>query len=212
MLFETNTFLLYLAAAATLVAAPGPGQALVTAKTLAYGVRAGVLTSVGLNVGTLLHAVAAALGLSALLASSELAFTVVKFAGAAYLIVLGVRGLAARASPDSGAAATTSTPGSRSLFSQALLTGILNPKVALFFVAFLPQFVDPRRGLVFLQFFILGAILAIMGVVGDSMVAVVVSAVRRGLERTSAFALWRERVMGAVLVGLGLRLAFVTRK
>jgi len=211
MLFETNTLLLYFAAAAALVAAPGPGQALVTARTLAYGVRAGILTSIGLNLGTLLHAVAAALGLSALLASSEVAFTVVKFAGAAYLIVLGVRGLLARPSTMSGTAAA-STPGSKSLLAHALMTGILNPKVALFFVAFLPQFVDPRRGLVFLQFFVLGAILAVMGVIGDSLVAVLVSALRHGLRRTSAFALWRERVMGGVLLGLGLRLAFVTRK
>src|SRR5262245_55983469 len=211
MLFEPRTLLLYLAAAIALIAAPGPGQALVTARTLAHGVRAGIVTSCGLNTGTLVHAVAASLGLSALLASSEIAFTVVKFAGAAYLIVLGVRGL--RAGPaDVSSGSVDAAPKPRSLFAHALMTGILNPKVAIFFVAFLPQFVDPRRGLVFLQFFVLGAILATLGVLGDSLVAVMVGAVRDRLRSTSAFAAWRERVMGGVLLALGLRLAFASRR
>ena len=160
-LFDAATFGTYLAAAAALVATPGPGQALVMARTLQGGVRAGLLTSVGLNVGTVVHTVAAALGLSALLLASATAFTVVKLVGAVYLVVLGAgmiartferRALAAADQPSPG---SSPLPGPR-LFAHGMVTGVLNPKVALFFLAFLPQFVRPERGGVFVQFAVWG--------------------------------------------------------
>jgi len=212
VLFDAATFGTYLAAAAALVAAPGPGQALVMARTLQGGLRAGLLTSVGLNLGTLVHTVAAALGLSALLLASATAFTAVKLVGALYLVVLGVRMIAstlrarAEAAPERPAAAAPRIESRRLLF-HGLLTGVLNPKVALFFLAFLPQFVRPERGGVFVQFAVLGLVLATLGVMGDSIVAVI--AARTG--RRMATGVWRERVTGSVLVALGVRLALVRR-
>ena len=211
-LFDAATFGTYLAAAAALVAAPGPGQALVMARTLQGGLRAGLLTSVGLNLGTVAHTVAAALGLSALLLASATAFTVVKLIGAVYLVFLGTRMLLAtfRERPAVGserpAAEAPRIERSRLLLHGAL-TGVLNPKVALFFLAFLPQFVRPERGAVFAQFAVLGLVLATLGVMGDSLVAVV--AARTG--RRVAAGVWRERMTGGVLVALGVRLALVRR-
>jgi len=211
-LFDAATFGTYLATAAALVAAPGPGQALVMARTLQGGVRAGLLTSVGLNLGTLAHTVAAALGLSALLLASATAFTVVKLVGAVYLVLLGTRMVAGTlgarpvAAPDRATAETPRVQSAR-LLAHGALTGLLNPKVAVFFLAFLPQFVRPERGGVFVQFLVLGLVLATLGVIGDSLVAVV--AARTG--RRVAAGAWRERITGSVLVALGVRLALVRR-
>ena len=211
-LFDATTFGTYLSAAGALIVAPGPGQALVVARTVQGGTRAGLLTSIGLNLGTLGHTVAAALGLSALLLASATAFTVVKLVGAVYLVVLGTRMLAGTfgsrpvAPPVSGDAAGPKLPSSR-LLAHGAVTGLLNPKVAVFFLAFLPQFVRPERGGVLIQFATLGVVLATLGVLGDSLVAVVAGRTRRRMA-TSA---WRERITGSLLLALGVRLAFVRR-
>jgi len=211
-LFDAATFGTYLAAAAALVAAPGPGQALVMARTVQGGLRAGLFTSVGLNIGTLGHTVAAALGLSALLLASATAFTVVKLVGAVYLAVLGTRLLVgtfrarAVAAPASARPDGPPVPGTR-LLAHGVLTGLLNPKVAVFFLAFLPQFVRPERGAVLVQFAVLGAALATLGVMGDSLVAVIAAGTRRKM----ATGVLRERITGGVLIALGVRLAFIRR-
>src|SRR5215468_8069869 len=211
-LFDATTFGTYLAAAAALVAAPGPGQALVMARTLQGDLRAGLLTSIGLNLGTVVHTVVAALGLSALLLASATAFTVVKLVGSVYLLVLGARMIARTLGARRESAPEASEPMAPRIQSSRLLlhgvvTGVLNPKVALFFLAFLPQFVRPERGGVFAQFMVLGLALATMGVMGDSIVALIASRTRRRM----AAGLWRERLTGGVLVALGVRLAFVRR-
>ena len=200
-----------------LIAAPGPGQALVMARTLQGGARAGLLTSLGLNDGTLTHTVAAALGLSAVLMASVTAFTVVKMLGAVYLLFLGGSMLwkSVRA-PSPGMAAPRPGPNGNGpppthLFPHAVVTGILNPKVALFFFAFLPQFVRPERGYPFVQFAVLGCSLAGLGVVGDSLVAVLTARAHTRVLAGSRGSVWRERIVGTVLVALGLRLAFVSR-
>jgi len=211
-LFDAATFGTYLAAAAALVAAPGPGQALVMARTVQGGLRAGLFTSVGLNIGTLGHTLAAALGLSALLYASATAFTVVKLVGAVYLAVLGARlfmgTLRSRgeATPAGAAPDAPRVPGTR-LLAHGVLTGLLNPKVAVFFLAFLPQFVHPERGAVLVQFAVLGVALALLGVTGDSLVAVIAARTRRRM----AAGAWRERITGGVLIALGVRLAFIRR-
>ena len=211
-LFDAATFGTYVGAAAALVAAPGPGQALVMARTLQGGVRAGLLTSVGLNLGTVVHTIAAALGLSALLLASATAFTVVKLVGAVYLVVLGARMIAGTFGRRPQTAAALPSPESSRLpdsrlLAHGMLTGVLNPKVAVFFLAFLPQFVRPERGGVFVQFAVLGLVLATLGVIGDSIVALIAG--RTG--RRMAAGAWRERLTGSVLVALGVRLALVRR-
>lgn len=226
MPFDAATLITYCAACVLLIISPGPGQALIIARTVEGGTRAGVTTAVGLQIGTLVHTLAAALGLSAILATSATAFTVVKYAGAVYLIVLGVLTLrkAGRAPATGGAPPQARAPEEESsgarvnpatrdkrLLLHATITGILNPKVALFFLAFLPQFVHPERGMVLLQFATLGVILSILGVIGDSLVAVAAGHLSGRMLSNQRLAAWRERVTGAVLVAIGLRLAFIAR-
>ena len=215
-LFDATTIGADLAVAVALIAAPGPGQALVMARTLQGGARAGLLTSLGLNLGTLTHTVAAALGLSAVLMASATAFTVVKLLGAVYLLFLGGSMLWKSFRDRSAPAGAEPRPNANGrppvhLFLHAVVTGILNPKVALFFFAFLPQFVRPERGYPFVQFAVLGCILAGFGVVGDSLVAVLTARAHSRVLAGSRGSVWRERIVGTVLVALGLRLAFVSR-
>ncbi len=230
MPFDAATLVAYCFACILLIASPGPGQALVIARTVESDARAGITTAVGLQIGTLVHTVAAALGLSAILATSATAFTVVKYVGAAYLIVLGIltlraaqrtaaRESASAASAPTSASGATSTsvstsasaPRDRRLLMHAVVTGILNPKVALFFLAFLPQFVHPERGMVLVQFLALGAILSILGVIGDSLVALAAGRLSGRLLANPRLAAWRERATAIVLIAIGLRLAFVAR-
>ena len=215
-LFDASTIGAYLAVAVALIAAPGPGHVLVMARTLQGGARAGLLTSLGLNLGTLTHTVAAALGLSAVLMASATAFTVVKLLGAVYLLFLGGSMLWKSFRDRSAPAGAEPRPNANGrppvhLFLHAVVTGILNPKVALFFFAFLPQFVRPERGYPFVQFAVLGCILAGFGVVGDSLVAVLTARAHSRVLAGSRGSVWRERIVGTVLVALGLRLAFVSR-
>jgi len=210
-LFDSSTLLTFSLAAAALVAAPGPGQALVLTRTFQGGTRAGVWTALGLEIGTAVHTLAAALGLSAILATSAAAFGVVKYLGAGYLIFLGTRALRIRGwNPQDETAPKEPTPTAH-LLMQATLTGILNPKVAVFFLAFLPQFVDPARGYPFLQFVLLGFSFAILGFLGDSLVATLAGRARGRLLGGSLWARWRERLTGGILIGLGIRLAFTSR-
>jgi threonine/homoserine/homoserine lactone efflux protein len=210
--FDPSALLTYALAAAALVIAPGPGQALVLTRTLQGGTRDGVLTALGLEIGTLIHIAAAALGLSAVLTTSATAFNVVKYVGAGYLVLLGVSALrrAGVREAASGATAVAAAGGPRLLF-HAAVTGTLNPKVALFFLAFLPQFVDPRRGGVLGQFLVLGLIFAALGLLGDSLLAVAVGRARHRVLDTPLWTRWRERFTGLVLMGLGIRLAFLRR-
>ncbi|MBA3832187.1 MAG: LysE family translocator [Chthoniobacterales bacterium] len=191
---------------------PGPGQMLVLARTASDGQTQGIATSLGLELGTLGHTVAATVGLSALLATSSLAFAVVKYLGAIYLVYLGIR--AFRTRPTSRVPDGNTVANRHSFIRcviQAMATGLLNPKVAIFFLAFLPQFVHPLRGHVALQFLILGLTLASIGFAFDSALAITVAHLGRSLLEKPAFLRWRQRVAGAVLVGLGTKLAFSQR-
>lgn len=211
-LFDTSTLLAFGLATAALIAAPGPGQALVLTRTLQGGTRWGLLTVFGLQIGTAVHTLAAALGLSAILATSATAFAVVKYLGAGYLLVLGVRALLSSARTAVPGAEPESKPADRHLLVHATVTGILNPKVAIFFLAFLPQFVNPARGHTFLQFVILGLTFAVLGVLGDGSLALVAGRARGRLLAGSRWAQWRERVTGTILIGLGIRLALHSRR
>jgi threonine/homoserine/homoserine lactone efflux protein len=133
----------------------------------------------------------------------------VKFVGAFYLIFLGIRFLLAK-KPVAEAAKREAKSDWR-VFAQAIATGVLNPKVALFFLAFLPQFVRPERGAVVLQFLILGSILALFGFIGDSLVALTTGYFGDWLDRNPSFQQWRQRVTGMLLIGIGARLALVHR-
>ena len=207
-LFDLQTLLSFLAAAVVLVILPGPGTAWIVAQAFAGGVRRGLLAGLGLEVATLLHALAAGLGLSALLATSALAYEVVKYLGGAYLVWLGIkawRGGEQAASPDAPVPETSG----RRVFLRSVLTGVLNPKVALFFLAFLPQFVHPERGWVWLQFIVLGALLAVVGFCNDIVLSLAVGRFRRRI--AGGGGRWMQRVTGGLFIGLGLRLATQSR-
>lgn len=202
-LFDVQTLIAYLAAAVVLVLMPGPGTAWIAANAAGGGMRRGVHAGLGLETATLLHAVAAGLGLSALLATSALAFEVIKYCGAAYLIWLGIKAWRSGGNvSDSREAVPVSA---RSVYLRSVLTGLLNPKVALFFLAFLPQFVRPERGMVWLQFLILGALLAAIGFANDLFLSFAVG--RFGRRFRGGVGRWRQRLTGTVFIALGLRLA-----
>jgi threonine/homoserine/homoserine lactone efflux protein len=159
---STSTLAAFAAAAFVLIAVPGPNMIYLVARSLSEGRRAGLLSALGIETGTVVHTAAAAVGLSALLASSATAFAVVKYAGAAYLVYLGLRALLAR---DDGSERSAEAPPpvrGRHVYRQALLTQVLNPKVAIFFLAFLPQFIDPDRPAA-TQILVFGAVLVMMG-------------------------------------------------
>lgn len=207
----TQTILLFLAAALPLCLTPGPGMLYVLSRAAAQGRAAGIVSALSLSVGTLIHVAALALGLSALLERVPLAYDVLRFGGAAYLIYLGVRMLRSSASGEEGTMAAQ--PASlRRIFLQGALTGTLNPKVALFLLAFLPQFVDPARGTPALQIVVLGVLFELMG--GSVNLAVGASAGLAGnlLRAGSRSERWLQRISAMVFIGLGLRLALPDRR
>jgi len=209
-MFDASTLAAYLVAAAVLVFIPGPGTAWIVAQSAAGGTARGVQAAFGLETATLIHALAAGLGLSALLATSALAFEVLKYAGAAYLIWLGIK--AWRGAPAAAAQTQAAPPlpvSARQVYLRSVMTGVLNPKVALFFLAFLPQFVHPERGMVWLQFLVLGALLSLIGMCNSLMLSVAVG--RFGRRFAGGGGRWKERLTGSVFIALGLRLAVQQR-
>jgi threonine/homoserine/homoserine lactone efflux protein len=193
--------LLFVLASLALVATPGPNVLYVLARSMAQGRAAGLASVAGVSTGNLVHAVAAAAGLSAVLASSALAFAVVKYLGAAYLISLGLRKLLTVPAPAS-VAFRPESPGS--IYRQGVFIGVLNPKVALFFLSFLPQFVDPRHGSPTLQFLMYGIAFVLLAALGDSLWAVGSGHLGGWIQRRGAFQRHERYVTGGVYCALGL--------
>lgn len=199
---DATTFLLFAAASLAFLAIPGPSVFYIVTRSLAQGRRAGLASMLGVQGGGLVHVVAAAFGVSALIASSAAAFTVVKYAGAAYLVFLGVKKLLSRGEQE--LEPTPRGPASSSrLFWQGVVVNVLNPKTALFFLAFLPQFVDPSAP-VAPQMLVLGTMLVGIGVLSDGTYALVAAGLGRRLRETVAARRMLDRVSGAVFIGLGV--------
>ncbi|MFH0994086.1 MAG: LysE family translocator [Pseudomonadota bacterium] len=203
-MFNPTSFNLFLVTCSILVITPGPDTLYVLARSLGQGRRAGIISAIGICSGFLVHTAAAAIGLSAILMTSALAFTVVKYAGACYLIYLSIRTLTSRITALE-VPMLTATAYQR-LFAQGFLTNVLNPKVALFFLAFIPQFVDPTRSSVSSQVLIYGLIDMGMCLVWLSGIAVIAGSARQWLVRQRAF--WRAQrwFTGGILLFLGIRL------
>src|ERR1700735_467748 len=194
-------------AAILLLLTPGPAVLYIVARSVEQGRIAGLASVCGITTGTLVHVLAAALGLSALLASSALAFAVVKYAGAGYLIYIGARRILSR--PDTPAAQIELPPRSLGrLYRDGFVVNLLNPKTALFFLAFLPQFVDPSRGAVALQIAFLGVMFAGMGFLSDSAYALAAGTAGQWVKRNSHYLRWERYVTGTVFIGLGVTAAF----
>ena len=205
MIPEPHTLALFAAAALVLVVVPGPAVLYVVAQSIDHGRTAGVMSVLGIQAGALVHILAAVLGLSSLLVSSAVAFDAVKYAGAAYLVVLGVRKLLVRGRP-----AEVAAPCSRSLrrlFTQGVVVNLLNPKTALFFFAFLPQFVDPRAGHAAVQMLVLGLLFLGIATASDGSYALVAGTAGRRLRGSGAYGGAERWISGAVFIGLGLATA-----
>lgn len=207
-MFDAHRLLLFLAAALLLAITPGPGIFYVLARSLAGGKREGILSSLGTFVGGLFHVFAAALGLSAVLAASAVAFHTVKYAGAAYLVWLGIRMISTR-----NAEMTVEAAGpSKGAFRQGILTEVLNPKTALFFLSFIPQFVAPGHGHLFFQFALLGSISVGFNTAADLVVVGMASPLERKLKNSIRFRRRQRTVSGIGMIGLGAYLALADSK
>jgi len=202
---DPGDLLIFMTAALLLLVTPGPAVLYIVTRTVHEGRRAGLASTLGLAVGGLGHVLAAAAGLSALLVASSLAFSVVKYLGAAYLVYLGIRTLLTRGSAASAAPARR--PDLRRAFRDGNIVNLLNPKAALFFLAFLPQFVSPERGAVAPQIVLLGSIFILMGMVTDTAYALSAGAVGRALRDRPAIGRAQRYFTGAVYIGLGLAAA-----
>jgi threonine/homoserine/homoserine lactone efflux protein len=208
---------LFAAAALAVNLTPGPDMLFVIGSGATRGRRAGVLAALGVGAGCMLHITLAAVGLSALLAASALAFGVVKWAGAAYLVWVGLSMWRRRR--EAPAAASSAQPVVGNVFWQGALTNALNPKVALFFLAFLPQFIDPGASGQALAFVVLGLVFNIGGTLVNIVVALLAAWISArlaaranfGTSGPSAWGTWLQRAVGALFVGLGLKLAFSSR-
>jgi threonine/homoserine/homoserine lactone efflux protein len=201
---DASTFALFVAAALALLLVPGPAVLYVVARSVDQGRPAGLASVLGVGIGSLVHIAFAAVGLSALLASSAAAFSVVKWLGAAYLIWLGLQRLLTRGEED--ATAVVEPERLSRVFLQGVVVNVLNPKTALFFLAFLPQFVDPARGAAWTQIVVLGATFVAVGLCTDSSYALLGGTAGDWLRRKSqggGFRWMRRCVPGGVYIALG---------
>jgi threonine/homoserine/homoserine lactone efflux protein len=203
---DPSTLAVFSAAALLLLVIPGPAVLYIVAQSVSRGRVAGLVSMLGIQVGGLVHVVAAAAGLSALVVHSAVAFSAVKYAGAAYLVFLGVRRLLGR--DEEAQAGIPRERRLRALFANGIVVNVFNPKTALFFFAFLPQFVDVSRGDVAFQIVVLGLVFIGLAVISDGMYALAAGSAAGWLKARRGFARSQRLVTGTVLVGLGLATAF----
>ena len=201
---DASTFALFIVAALVLLVVPGPSVLYIVARSIEGGRTAGLVSVLGVQTGAMVHIAFAAVGLSAILASSAVAFSVIKWLGAVYLVWLGLRRIFGRDEED-GDVAVEPAPLSR-VFSQGVIVNILNPKTALFFLAFLPQFVDPARGAAWTQILLLGATFVILALCSDGLYALLSGTAGGWLRRRMKGASFRRGqrfVSGGILIALG---------
>src|SRR5215471_8080178 len=205
-MFGIHDFGLFLATGILLNLTPGPDTVYILGRSIAQGREAGVASALGISLGSIFHTCAAALGLSAILATSALAFSTIKLLGGAYLIFLGIKMILDRRKqlslPSNFRRRTTVAA-----FRQGILTNILNPKVALFFLAFLPQFIDPASNMKIAAFIILGLSFVTTGTIWCLILAWFASVLSERLRRSETISQWLNRTAGALFVFLGIRLA-----
>lgn len=208
-MIDLHTYLLFIGAVVVLVIAPGPDMAYMLARTIAQGRRAGMLAAIGINAGAYVHVAAVVLGLSAILAESSVAFTLVKWVGAGYLIWIGAQAIVSKTGPLKIANGRAQPMAARTIFWQGFLSDALNPKVAIFFLALLPQFVEvnSREATVTEQLIVLGVTCNVVAVGINLTLVYFASAATERLRKNEKVVAWLNKAMGAVFVALGLRLA-----
>ena len=200
-MIDPSTLAVFAAAALALAVVPGPAVLYIVARSVDQGRFAGLVSALGIGVGSLVHVTAATIGLSSLLAYSATAFTVVKYAGAAYLILLGIHRLLTR--EEVAEVAATPPRALRKIFRDGVIVNVLNPKTALFFLAFLPQFVDPAHGAATLQILVLGLTFTVIALSSDSLWALAAGTLGGWLRRSRWYLGIKRWVTGTVLVVLG---------
>jgi threonine/homoserine/homoserine lactone efflux protein len=204
-----QTIALFSLAAVALAIVPGPAVTYIVTQSVDKGRRAGLVSALGVSGGGFVHVTAATVGLSALVASSATAFTTVKLVGAAYLVVVGIRRILTRDDQEAGVKPPPAPL--QKVFAQGLVVNILNPKTALFFLAFLPQFVDPSRGSTWLQIAFLGCVFVVIALCSDITYALLADALAGRLRRGGAVARLRRFATGGIFIALGLSAAAAHR-
>jgi threonine/homoserine/homoserine lactone efflux protein len=208
-MFDLPSIVTYVAVVIGLFLIPGPAVLLVITRTLQGGRKVGIATGLGVASGDLIHTLSAALGLSAILMTSALAFNVVKTVGACYLIYLGVRAFLAKSSATERKQLADVT--STQAFFQAVGAEVLNPKTAIFFLAFLPQFIHPESGSSLIQFAVLGLIFSALSATYTSILALSIRPLSRLIKGLSGLRRWEGKIIGTMFVGLGVKVAFQQR-
>ena len=208
-MIEPAKFALFIGVSWALIISPGPDMIYVITRGMAHGRRAGMLSAIGIVCGILVHTTAAALGLTLILQTSAFAFLIVKFIGAAYLIYLGIKAWQDKRTFRLQASAPI--VGSGALFWQGVLSNVLNPKIAIFFLAFLPQFADRASAHVALQMVVLGLIFAFFGLCFLLVVGYSSGAIGRWLTQRPEYARAFQRIAGGILITLGVQLAFTEK-
>jgi RhtB (resistance to homoserine/threonine) family protein len=213
-MFGITHFEFFVAAVFLLNVTPGPDTAYIVGRSVAQGRGAGLMSALGISAGCCVHSLACAFGLTALLATSATAFTVIKFAGAIYLIYLGTRLIFVKpaTTATAGESRTVGAPKSlKQLFLQGFWTNVLNPKVVLFFVSFFPQFVTTGSDRKALAFLTLGAVFVVMSMLWNSFVAWIAGSVTQRFSGKPSVKKWLDRGVGSAFVGLGIKLATASR-
>jgi RhtB (resistance to homoserine/threonine) family protein len=213
-MFGITHFEFFVAAVFLLNVTPGPDTAYIVGRSVAQGRGAGLMSALGISAGCCVHSLACAFGLTALLAASATAFTVIKFAGAIYLIYLGTRLIFVKpaTTATAGESRAVGAPKSlKQLFLQGFWTNVLNPKVVLFFVSFFPQFVTTGSDRKALAFLTLGAVFVVMSMLWNSFVAWIAGSVTQRFSGKPSVKKWLDRGVGSAFVGLGIKLATASR-
>lgn len=209
MVIEPTTLLTYCAIVLGFVFIPGPATILTVARATSSGTRVGLATASGIAVGDLIHTAMAVVGLSAIIMASAFLFSLIKYLGAAYLVYLGIRAILDRTTPQLATGMPSLTAGTA--FRQAILAEVLNPKTALFFLAFLPQFVEPAHGFIAFQLSVFGVLLVLLGLLSTVIFALSAGSLGSFLRRNPTISRWQGKVVGGIYCALGVRLALQER-
>ena len=207
LMFDIDNFYLFLTVSILINLSPGPDMIYTAARSLSQGIKAGVFSALGIFVGCLFHITAAVFGLSKVIEESVLLFSIIKYAGAAYLIYLGIRSFLNKKKTKREIEALPILT-SRKIFFQGMLTNILNPKVAIFFLSFLPQFINPQSIYLKEQIAFLGIWFDVQGTATLIVVACTVGAFKNILQKNTAIWNWQQKITGLILFGLGLKMFF----
>jgi len=210
-MISLDDFLLFAFASLVLNITPGNDMLYVATRSASQGVKAGIVSSLGVAGGCIVHLLAAVIGLSAIIVNSAVAFDIIKYIGAAYLVYLGIRSFLSKQNKFNLNDKIEKKPLSK-LFWQGVFTNVLNPKVALFFLAFLPQFIHPEKGNAALQILLLGLWFNFSGTIVNIIVAMLFGKLGNWLADKQAYIKWQNKITGLLLVGLGIKVALSSRK